>query len=337
MKISTKINKKEVMIREVIKQIKKDFGIYADPFKIHEPIPELLASVWAACRETELVGILPRSIKELIAVHVSKSNSCTYCVDAHEMLLYSVGKKELVELETQDETLNTEEVLFAKWARLSRNPKDSIVEYPLFTMKQASEAIGIVVYFHYLNRMVHLFLEDTLIPLRQSKFKSLLQSLAGFAFSRRIKKEKKIGDSLHFLPANTLPSDMQWAISQSHIATAFAQFNSSINQLKNHYIPISVQQVMEKFWSEWNGEEAPLGFAWMEKYLHSVDSQHQDILKLSILLTMSPYRVTKDIVKEFEVNHEDSKLLLATAAWASFNAAKRIGSWLDKSYKKSHK
>ena len=46
-----------------------------------------------ASREAELVGIVPRSYKEAVAVAVSALNSCPYCIDAHLIMLYALGEK----------------------------------------------------------------------------------------------------------------------------------------------------------------------------------------------------------------------------------------------------
>ena len=48
------------LVRPVYAQIKRDFGKIVEPFLLHSPIPELLAGAWMACRETELVGSVPR-------------------------------------------------------------------------------------------------------------------------------------------------------------------------------------------------------------------------------------------------------------------------------------
>ena len=82
------------LVAQVYSQIKQDFGRIVEPFTLHSPIPQLLAGVWMASRESELVGAVPRETKEAIAACVSKLNRCPYCVDAHSIMLTAKGDKE---------------------------------------------------------------------------------------------------------------------------------------------------------------------------------------------------------------------------------------------------
>ena len=81
------------LVEEVYAQIKRDFGKIVEPFSVHSSFPKLLAGVWMASRESELVGVVPRSYKEAVAATVSVLNSCPYCVDAHSIMLYAAGEK----------------------------------------------------------------------------------------------------------------------------------------------------------------------------------------------------------------------------------------------------
>ena len=85
----------EGLVEPVYAQIKRDFGKIVEPFLLHSPIPELLAGAWMVCRETELVGSVPRYIKEAAAVAVSQQNQCPYCIDAHTIMLCAENEKEL--------------------------------------------------------------------------------------------------------------------------------------------------------------------------------------------------------------------------------------------------
>ena len=86
---------KDEPVKEIYSQMKRDFGAIVEPFSLHSHIPDLLAGVWAACRETELIGIVPRKKKEVIASMVSQSNQCPYCVDAHSMMLNAMGEHKI--------------------------------------------------------------------------------------------------------------------------------------------------------------------------------------------------------------------------------------------------
>ena len=90
------------LVAEVYKQIKRDFGALVDPFVVHSISPELLAAVWGACRESELVGIVTREIKETVAVTISKANQVPFCVDAHVVMLHALRAHKLAHALTHD-------------------------------------------------------------------------------------------------------------------------------------------------------------------------------------------------------------------------------------------
>ena len=79
------------LLAQTYHQIKRDFGALVEPFTLHAPAPRLLAGIWMATRETELVGIVRREIKEAVAATVSRLNQCPYCVDAHTTMLHAVS------------------------------------------------------------------------------------------------------------------------------------------------------------------------------------------------------------------------------------------------------
>src|SRR3972149_3042849 len=80
------------LVADVYVQVKRDFGRIAEPFLMHSPLPQLLAGAWMVCRETELVGNVPREVKEAVAAAVSQLNQCPYCVDAHTIMLDAAGE-----------------------------------------------------------------------------------------------------------------------------------------------------------------------------------------------------------------------------------------------------
>lgn len=44
------------------------------------------------CRETLVAGRVDRAVKEAVAVAVSKTNRCPYCVEAHATMLTAAGE-----------------------------------------------------------------------------------------------------------------------------------------------------------------------------------------------------------------------------------------------------
>lgn len=56
--------------------------------------------------------------------------------------------------------------------------------------------------------------------------------------------------------------------------------------------------------------------------------QQNDIGRLVPLTALAPYQADDSIVHTFVTQISEDKKLLAALAWASFTAARRIGTWL---------
>lgn len=81
-------------IQQVYQELKDEMGEVVEPISLHAILPNLLEYVWGILRETVLVeDQLNRSQKEAIAAAVSVSNNCTYCVDAHTIMLIGLEDK----------------------------------------------------------------------------------------------------------------------------------------------------------------------------------------------------------------------------------------------------
>ncbi|EAT58041.1 putative DNA-binding protein, partial [Chlorobium ferrooxidans DSM 13031] len=152
---------------KVLGQIKREFGAEVEPFTLHLPVPELLAGVWIAVRETLLAGSGRRDAKEVVAAAVSSLNRCPYCLDAHSiMVLESSGhdySKALADgAPEQIEDAFLREV--AEWARATRTPGSPLLATTPFSTKEAPAFIGTAVVFHYINRMVTILLGSSTLP-----------------------------------------------------------------------------------------------------------------------------------------------------------------------------
>lgn len=90
------------IVRDVYADIRKTFGLPAVPnlFKVMAHNPAYLQSSWQRVKVVMGPGLLDRKTKEMIAVAVSATNGCDYCVRAHTAALRSMGSTdgELVEL-----------------------------------------------------------------------------------------------------------------------------------------------------------------------------------------------------------------------------------------------
>lgn len=89
-------------VAEIYADIRKTFGIPVVPnmFKVMAHNPAYLQASWERVKTVMGAGLLDRRTKEMIAVAVSATNGCDYCVRAHTGALRAMGTTdgELVEL-----------------------------------------------------------------------------------------------------------------------------------------------------------------------------------------------------------------------------------------------
>lgn len=89
-------------VKEIYEQIQKAFGLPFVPnlFKAMAHNPDLLEANWTRVGTIMGRGTLDRKTKEMIAVAVSATNNCEYCINAHTAALRRMGMTdaELLEL-----------------------------------------------------------------------------------------------------------------------------------------------------------------------------------------------------------------------------------------------
>ena len=90
------------IVREVYDDIKTSRGLAEVPnfWKAIAHRPEYLRSEWAKLRAILETGTIDRKVKEMIAVAVSATNNCDYCIQSHTDALRALGgtDAEIVEL-----------------------------------------------------------------------------------------------------------------------------------------------------------------------------------------------------------------------------------------------
>lgn len=95
-------NQVSAEVGEVFADIRRTFGMPFVPnlFKVMAHNPAYLRASWERVKIIMGPGLIERKTKEMIAVAVSATNGCDYCVSAHTAALKAmgVGDGELVEL-----------------------------------------------------------------------------------------------------------------------------------------------------------------------------------------------------------------------------------------------
>src|SRR5215471_15408013 len=92
------------LVDQVYRQIKQEFGVIADPFRLHAPVPTLLAGIWSVTREIGTARQVPWPVKEAVAAAVSQSNACPYCVEIHAAVASVRANQPLAPLLMQERT-----------------------------------------------------------------------------------------------------------------------------------------------------------------------------------------------------------------------------------------
>ena len=319
----------EGLVKPVYAQIKRDFGKIVEPFLLHSPIPELLAGAWMVCRETELVGSVPRYIKEAAAVAVSQQNQCPYCIDAHTIMLCAENEKELskaIKNGNYIQIKDTKARAITVWLQNGYGPKP-------FSETERPEIIGTVTYFHYINRMANVLLSDTPLPTNHRLLRGTMLSVATLMFSGSIHHHKTAGESLQFLAETELPDDLAWAKGTSNVVGAYARFAKTVENAGS-VLPFEVRSSVE-------AQIDNAITAHKKRYLTSVvgsevtrefsDEACKVACRLALLTALASHRVDNKVVSMFRKHFPKDAQLIGALAWASFTAARKIGVQLSKS------
>lgn len=324
--VPIKPSKAKGLIAQVYSQIKKDFGRIVEPFTLHSPIPKLLAGAWMVSRESELVGFVPRNIKEAVAASVSKLNQCPYCVDAHTIMMSAAGDKRTAELLTKgkyDEIEPSQTKKIMKWALSTLSPKSEIIKDPPFSKEWTPELVGTALFYHYINPLVTIFLGNT--PLPFPFFKSQLKPIASRLFKKAVNSPKLDGDSLILLPKAELPEDLSWTKASNNVSGAYARFSEVIIELEKTIIPIQTKNIVYQSIDNWPKVTKKFGTDWLEELTHPLKGEFKIAATIALLTIYSPYKITQEIIKDFKHFFPNQKQLLGITAWASFLRAKKIG------------
>jgi AhpD family alkylhydroperoxidase len=284
------------------------------------------------CRETELVGDVPRDVKEAVAAAVSQLNTCSYCVDAHTIMLCAAGNRTAADAicnarfsEIRDPKMRA----IVNWALATNSPKSDTLRWRPFSRQEAPEIIGTAVYYHYINRMATVLLGVTPLPSNRRWLKGSLKRAASLMFSSAVKRSKASGDSLQFLPKADLPPDLLWTKAAPNVAQAYARFAVAVHEAGEHALPAVVREIVQEEVNEWDGETSELDLAWIEDAISRFDEATQAAARLALLTALAPRKADEAAVLAFRKHFPEDEKLVGALSWASFAAARKIGTWLQ--------
>lgn len=317
----------------VRRQIQRDFGMLVPPFLLHLPAPDVLKACWTMVREPSRGATVDRSSKEAVAAAVSAANACPYCVDVHTTTLHGFGSPGAAAAiaSGRPETIADPGMRhLVTWALATREPVAPILRRRPFTDEQAPEVIGVAVAFHYINRMVNIFAARSPFPAAWAQARPMFRRLAAPVLRKVLGGQGEPGASLDLLPEAPLPHDFGWARRDPIIASAFARAAAAIEAAGERSVPDSVRRLVAERIAVWRGEQPGLSRGWADGLLETLPSSQRAQGRLALLAALSSHQVDASVVDaaRTEQGPPGDERLISTTAWASFAAARRIGSWL---------
>jgi AhpD family alkylhydroperoxidase len=326
------------LVARVYAQVERDFGLLAPPVTLHSPAPGALAASWLMLRESLVAtGAAGRAAKEAVATGVSLSNACPYCVEVHGATLQGLLSGADVNAIVDDRlgSIGDPQVRrLAEWARASGTRERATAPGLALPADQLPELIGVAVTFQYLNRMVNVFLADSPLP---PGLPAGARSRALRVFARVMRmlagRARQPGASLDLLPAAPLPADLGWAAGAPVLAGAFARAAQAIELGGSRSVPEPVRELVTAELAGWDGQPPGLDGSWVADAVARLAPADRPAGRLALLTAMASYRVHQGLVDEFRLGRPGDlgtgdEALVELTAWASFAAARQVGSWL---------
>jgi AhpD family alkylhydroperoxidase len=304
------------LVKDVYRQVERDFGMLAPPIALHSAAPEVLAAAWLMLRESLVAaGTASRADKEVVAAAVSAANSCPYCVEVHGMALGSLGEPAAaaaIEAGDAGAIPDRDTRALALWARgEGRLPAD----VPGGT---AAEFTAVAVAFHYLNRVVSVFLgpsplPEAVPPQAREKAKAVL------GFLLKPGDAPPAGQALELLPAVPGPAH------GDPLSDAFARASAAVEAAGERSVPSRVRDLVRREVKDWDGKPPGLSRAWTEPVLEELPPEERAAGRLALLTAKAPYQIGAPDVAAGRLGRADDRGLVELVSWAALTAAVAAG------------
>ncbi|SED35426.1 alkylhydroperoxidase AhpD family core domain-containing protein [Amycolatopsis tolypomycina] len=312
-------------VRAVYRQLERDFGMLAPPIALHSPSPPVLAAAWLVLRESLVAaGVSSRADREVVAAAVSAANACPYCVEVHAMAVGALGDPgtaAALEAGTPGEIADPDARELAGWAR-GAGPLP-----PGVPAEAAAEFTAVATAFHYLNRMVAVFLGDSPLPDRvpasaRGKAKAVLGHFL------RPGQAPPAGRALELLPATGVDGP-DWAPPGSTLADAFARAGVAVEAAGERVLPPRVRELVRRELKAWDGRPPGLGRSWADAPLAELPAAERPAARLALLVAKAAYQVDDEVVVAARRDRADDRGLIELVSWAAHAAAEELGSRLS--------
>jgi AhpD family alkylhydroperoxidase len=316
---------------EVYGQVERDFGMLAPPVCLHSPAPATMAAVWAMLRESLVVTTsVSRATKEAVAAGVSVGNTCPYCVEVHAATLGGLGGDAgALAVREPDRITDPELREIATWARDSATAAGTAGRRWPFPVAHAPQLIGVAVTFHYLNRVVNVFLDDSPLPPNvPSGARGTARRFLGRFMRGAARRQRAPGESVELLAPATPAIDLAWTEGEPHVADAFGRAAATIDAAAAASVPPSVRDLVTTELSDWDGEPPGLSRAWLDRAVRTLPAGDRPAGRLALLVAKSSYQVDPETVADHRAADPRDSALVELVSWAAFAAARRAGSRL---------
>jgi AhpD family alkylhydroperoxidase len=318
---------------QVYGQVEQDFGMLAPPVALHAPAPHLLAASWLMLRESLVATqTATRADKEAVAAGVSLANTCPYCVTVHTAIMHGVaaGRDGASIAAGHPEAIaDPGRRALALWARASGSKAEISALDPPFPAASAPEHIGVAVTFHYLNRMVNVFLPEGPVPPGvPAAARRPMSRLLGAIMGPAARRGSRPGESLQLLPDAPLPRDLAWAAGNAVIAAAFARSAAAIDQAAEESFSRPVRDLVAARIAAWDGSPMGLSRAWAQQDVAGLPAADRPAGQLALLTALASYQIGPADIEPFRRQQPADRALVELTSWASMTAARHIGGWI---------
>ncbi|WP_434739742.1 carboxymuconolactone decarboxylase family protein [Micromonospora sp. SH-82] len=317
------------LVAEVYAQVAEEMRLVVPPAMLHSPAPDVLAGYWALLREPLAADGVDRAAKEAAAAAVSIANICPYCADMHTVGMYDLSGEhdaEAVAADRIEEVADPRLRAVAAWARTAHQSDDRAPAPADLTAAQRAELVGVVVAFHYVARMVNVFLSNYLLPpgLSPRSRRRLKQGISRI-LRPTLREPRRAGRATALLPAAPAGTGPRWVDGQPEVARAFAAAYRVFDAAAERSVPPVVRRLVQDRLAEWRGEETGLSTQWCERLLVDLTPADAAAGRLALLTALASYRIDQEVVGEFRRHHPDDRTLVDLTAWASATAAAVVG------------
>ncbi|MFJ6381042.1 carboxymuconolactone decarboxylase family protein [Kitasatospora sp. NPDC092039] len=312
-------------VARVFAEVEREFGMLAPPIGLHAAAPEVLAASWVMLRETLVAGgRVDRATKEAVAAAVSAANACPYCVEVHSTTLGA-----LLPGAGAPGTARAAAEAAADWFRADGDHGRTPGAGPPFPAEAAPELVGVAVTFHYLNRMVNLFLADSPLPAGlPAAARSAARAVLGRLMRRGARVAPPAGTSLDLLASAPLPGDLRWAAGTPSVAGAFARAAAVIDAAGARSVPDGVRGLVVDQLAGWDGRPPGLGRGWVEEAVSALPGDERAAGRLALLTAKASYQVDDGTVAGFRRDRPGDAALIELTSWAALTAARELGARL---------